>query len=1337
MARADDTELIDTFEEFYRNYYRNAIGELAQKYPTEQKSLFVDWDDLYRFDPDLADDFRNKPQQLKEYAEEALRLYDLPVDVSLGQAHVRVQNLPESTGIRQIRADHRGSLISVKGIVRKATDVRPKITTAAFECQRCGTLTRIPQTDGDFQEPHECQGCERQGPFRINFDQSEFIDAQKLRIQESPEGLRGGETPQSIDVNIEDDITGQVTAGDHVEVTGILKLEQQGNDREKSAMFDVYMTGLSVSIEDEQFEDMDITDEDKKEIVELSNESGIYEKMVGAIAPSIYGYEKQKLAMILQLFSGVTKHLPDGSRIRGDLHMLLIGDPGTGKSAMLQYIRQIAPRSVYTSGKGASSAGLTAAAVRDDFGDGQQWTLEAGALVLADKGIAAVDELDKMECVTGETLVHTGDGIVPIRELTLAADPDGDVEYHEKGRSLRDVDATVWTMTDDGQLTTRDVTAVHEYEAPSALRDVTLESGESVTATADHPFFVLDEGRRTETPAAGLEPGDWVYVPDSVPTPASDGGAVAASADGAKTSLSQNPPALGALMGYIAGDGNVYYNREEGSYGIRFTNAEEELLADFERACREVFDATPVRHPSEQRSDGVETVRLHGKAYVDELLAAGLNLETYEGKRVPAAVLQGDDDVKTAFLRALADAEGNVDDSKVAIFSASYELLLGAKMLLSEFGVTSQIQHRERTEGRDLYVLAITVADSLSAFNRHVGFTLDRKQDALDTVCENAAGDRTILDVLPECGDLFAQARDSLRLHQSECGLQDTTYCNFENGDANFSLQKAARVLERFEARREQAVADRETLSTPCSWDRLAPLKDRYHVAQHELADGTSYSQQQVSGRWGSDETLKTTVRHALRDAVSTAAETDLDYLRDLVRGDVKWRRVADVEKTDPSVDDGRLEVLRQRLVDLLGTGEADVETRATDLLDTESSADSWRALRAELDRHGISLQRLADHMDVAGSTVSRWFNGVIDGESFDTVRAVALNRIESKRRRIRTLLSELEERRDPKVYDLTVDGTHNFLANGMVVHNSDDRSAMHEALEQQSISVSKAGINATLKSRCSLLGAANPKYGRFDQYEPIGEQINLEPALISRFDLIFTVTDQPDEEEDANLAEHIIQTNYAGELHTHRTETSASNYTEEEVETVTEEVAPTIEPDILRKYIAYAKRNCFPTMTEEAKSEIQDFYVNLRSRGSDEDAAVPVTARKLEALVRLAEASARIRLSDTVEQEDAARSVDIVRYCLEDIGMDPETGELDADMVETGTSKSQRDRIKDLLSLIENIEDEYDEGAPVDVIIERAEEAGMDSSKAEHEIDQLKQKGEVYEPQTDHLRTT
>ena len=295
----------------------------------------------------------------------------------------------------------------------------------------------------------------------------------------------------------------------------------------------------------------------------------------------------------------------------------------------------------------------------------------------------------------------------------------------------------------------------------------------------------------------------------------------------------------------------------------------------------------------------------------------------------------------------------------------------------------------------------------------------------------------------------------------------------------------------------------------------------------------------------------------------------------------------------------------------------------------------------------------------------------------------------------------------------------------------------MHQALEQQEISISKAGINATLKSRCSLLGAANPKYGRFDQYEAISEQIDLEPALISRFDLIFTVTDQPDEEKDRNLAEHILTTNYAGELNTHREELNSSNYSEEEVATVTNEVDPTIEPELLRKYVAYAKRNCFPTMTEEAREAIQDFYVDLRAKGQDEDAPVPVTARKLEALVRLAEASARVRLSDTVTEDDAERVIEIVRTQMEAIGVDPETGEFDADVIEAGTSKSQRDRIKNIKGLIEELEAEYDEGAPVDVVVERAEETGTDPSKAEHEIEKLKQKGEVYEPQTDHLRTT
>ncbi|OYR55388.1 XRE family transcriptional regulator [Halorubrum sp. Ea1] len=1352
MAQAGNQDLTERFIQFYRNYYREEIGTLAQRYPNEQRSLYVDYDDLFQFDRDLAEDFRTKPDQMREYAEEALRLYDLPADVSLGRAHVRIENLPESIDIRGIRVhdDHIGKLVSVKGIVRKATDVRPKVTEAAFECQRCGTMTYIPQSDGGFQEPHECQGCERQGPFRVNFDQSEFIDSQKLRIQESPEGLRGGETPQSLDVDIVDDITGKVSPGDHVTCVGVLHIEQVEQGNEKSAIFDLYMDGVSISIEDEEFEDMDITEADKREIIELSNRDDIYEAMVGSIAPAIYGYEEEKLAMILQLFSGVTKHLPDGSRIRGDLHMLLIGDPGTGKSQMISYVENIAPRSVYTSGKGSSAAGLTAAAVRDDFGDGQQWSLEAGALVLADKGIAAVDELDKMDCVTGDTLVTLADGRVErIDELARDAAEDGEIEDLSNGRRIRDVDLEVWTIDEDGRLVERPVSAVHEYDAPSELTRVTMETGESLTATADHPFFVLDDGERVEREAAALDDGDWVYVPREIPAKATDGaGAVGAAGgdvdaeivDGELVDAGEGiDAAMASVLGYLSGDGNVYYDREEGVYGVRFTNTDDELLADFERAAREAFGAEPTRPPSEKREGGVETVRVTGKEYADAVLDAGMNLGRYDEKCFPTPVSTGSRAAKAAFVRALADSEGHVDESagNVRIASASRDLLRGARNLLLQFGVSSQLQHRERNGGRDVYYLTVTDAESLAAFRRAIGFTATRKAEALDRVVEAADGDRTILDVVPEIDGLLAKCRESLRLHQSECGLDAVTYHDFESGTANASLHRARRILAAFEDRLEAAAEDRRVLDGEAAWETLAEIRERYHVSQSELAEGTALSQQRISSGWGESDDVRRTVASRLRDVLTAVGETDLDGLREFGRGDVKWRRVESIETVLPESTEHRSEVLRQRLADIVGGPVETAERRARELLDRGQVGEVRSELAATLDAYGVSQADVASSLDVDQATVSRWLSGGVETDRLGDLREAIGAEVDAVKDELRSLLARIEDGRQPKVYDLTVDETHNFVANGLVVHNSSDRSAMHEGLEQQKISVSKAGINATLKARCSLLGAANPKYGRFDQYEPIGEQIDLEPALISRFDLIFTVTDSPDPEHDSRLAKHIIKTNYAGELNTQREELASSEFTSDQVAEVTQEVAPEIDAELLRKYIAHAKRSCYPTMTEEAKELIEEFYVDLRSKGADEDAPVPVTARKLEAMVRLAEASARLRLSDTVEREDADRATDIVESCLKDIGVDPETGQFDADVVETGTSKSQRDRIKNIKGLIADIEEEYQEGAPVEEVLDRAGEIGMDPGKAEQEIEKLRTKGEVYEPKQGHLRTT
>jgi len=302
---------------------------------------------------------------------------------------------------------------------------------------------------------------------------------------------------------------------------------------------------------------------------------------------------------------------------------------------------------------------------------------------------------------------------------------------------------------------------------------------------------------------------------------------------------------------------------------------------------------------------------------------------------------------------------------------------------------------------------------------------------------------------------------------------------------------------------------------------------------------------------------------------------------------------------------------------------------------------------------------------------------------------------------------------------------------------DNDALAALKSVMRQQEIKASKGTATQTIPAQTSVLVSARPKYGRFDQYESIGTQIDLTPDLISQFDLIFTVSDLPEAEADQKEAEHILKTHHAGEAYTHREQTGKPAVDEEEVDSLTSEVAPEIDPEFLRKYIAYARRYCHPTLTEGSKSVIEDFYVDLRLAAEDQDSPVPVSARKIAAIVRLAEASARARLSDTIEEEDAQRAVNIIEYSLKQIGLNPDDEDFDADAVEKGTSKAQRDRTQKIRRIIEDLESEYDHGAPIEEIIDRAEEEGISEGKAEHEIDNLKFDGEVYEPRTDYLRTT
>lgn len=276
------------------------------------------------------------------------------------------------------------------------------------------------------------------------------------------------------------------------------------------------------------------------------------------------------------------------------------------------------------------------------------------------------------------------------------------------------------------------------------------------------------------------------------------------------------------------------------------------------------------------------------------------------------------------------------------------------------------------------------------------------------------------------------------------------------------------------------------------------------------------------------------------------------------------------------------------------------------------------------------------------------------------------------------------------------------------------DRDSIHEAMEQGSVNVSKAGITASLNARTSVIAGANPKHGRFDSFKPVADQVNLDPALVSRFDLIFKITDDPDHERDAKVAEHMAKSRY-------------KNLRDSE-----DEIEPVIDPDLLRKYIAYARRLDDLELSEDALNVCLEFYLKLRDsqkHETEEDSAVAIATRHFESLLRLSESYARIRLDTEIKEQDAERAKILLKDVLEEMGVDPETGELDVDSWLTGEPKSQRDKIKELEQIIKDLAEESDDGkANVKSILSEVNDLGIEKDYARSLLDKMKDNGDVLE---------
>ncbi|KAJ5797500.1 DNA replication licensing factor mcm2 [Penicillium pulvis] len=431
------TEFIDASGQ---SVYGNRIKTLGE---VNSASLEVSYAHLSSSKAALSYFLANEPTEILKVFDQAaldvtLFYYPQYHDIH-NEIHVRITDIPVIYTLRQLRQSHLNCLVRVGGVVTRRTGVFPQLKFVMFLCQKCGiTLGPFQQESSSEVKISFCQNCQSRGPFTVNNEKTVYRNYQKLTLQESPGTVPAGRLPRQREVILLADLIDTAKPGDEIEVTGIYRnsYDAQLNNKNGFPVFSTVIEANQVVKSHDQLAGFRLTEDDEREIRALSREPDIVDRIVRSMAPSIYGHQDVKTAVALSLFGGVSKQAQGKMSIRGDINVLLLGDPGTAKSQVLKYVEKTAHRAVFATGQGASAVGLTASVRRDPLTS--EWTLEGGALVLADRGTCLIDEFDKMndqdrtsihEAMEQQTISISKAGIVTTLQarcaVVAAANPQG------------------------------------------------------------------------------------------------------------------------------------------------------------------------------------------------------------------------------------------------------------------------------------------------------------------------------------------------------------------------------------------------------------------------------------------------------------------------------------------------------------------------------------------------------------------------------------------------------------------------------------------------------------------------------------------------------------------------------------------------------------------------------------------------------------------------------------------------------------------------------------------------------------------------------------------------
>ncbi|EGV60675.1 MCM DNA helicase complex subunit [Yamadazyma tenuis] len=457
IARELRSFLLEYTDEKGRSVYGARIRSLGE---VNSESLEVSYDHLAESKAILALFLATSPAEVLRIfdivAMEATELHYPNYSQIHQEIHVRIINFPNLMSLRDLRESNLNNLIKINGVVTRRTSVFPQLKYVKFDCLKCGAVL------GPFiQESHTevkisfCTNCQSKGPLKINSEKTLYRNYQRITLQERPGSVPAGRLPRHREIILLSDLVDTAKPGEEVEVTGIYKNNYDGNLNVKSG-FPVFATIIEAnSINKKEISNQNMSlfsEEEEREFRKLSQERGIIDKIISSMAPSIYGHKDIKTAVACSLFSGVPKDINGKHSIRGDINVLLLGDPGTAKSQILKYVEKIANRAVFATGQGASAVGLTASVRRDPLTS--EWTLEGGALVLADKGVCLIDEFDKMndqdrtsihEAMEQQSISVSKAGIVTTLQarcsIVAAANPNGG-KYNSTLTLSQNVDLT-------------------------------------------------------------------------------------------------------------------------------------------------------------------------------------------------------------------------------------------------------------------------------------------------------------------------------------------------------------------------------------------------------------------------------------------------------------------------------------------------------------------------------------------------------------------------------------------------------------------------------------------------------------------------------------------------------------------------------------------------------------------------------------------------------------------------------------------------------------------------------------------------------------------------------